>query len=87
MLTVTEPATARLNEMLGGGRTDTAVRIFVRDGRLRARRDRQRPGDTTFGDGRRTLLILGRRMSRRLDAMTLETRATKKGPRLRLQMH
>ena len=83
MLTVTEQAGARLNQLLGEG--ESVIRIVQRRRRMRIRRDHARPEDATFAHAGRVVLVLDENIAQRLTARTLDIRQTDTGPRLRLR--
>ncbi len=85
MLNVTTPAAAKLKKMLCRSDAQHAVRIVNRDRKLCLRRSTARKGDTTFLHEGRLILLLDERMSRSLDARTLEVGSTDAGSRLRLK--
>ena len=85
MLTVTEQAGARLNQLLGEAGSESVIRIVQRRRRMRMRRDHARPEDATFAYAGRIVLVLDENVAQRLTARTLDIRQTDTGPRLRLR--
>jgi hypothetical protein len=84
MLTVTEQAGARLIQLLAASEDQSVLRIVQRDRRMRLRRDRARPHDSTFAHAGRVVLVLDEEISNRLAAGRLDIRQTDAGPRLKL---
>jgi hypothetical protein len=85
MLTVTDPAAARLQQLLKRSDDGSVVRIVRRERRLKLQKSRPRAGDTEFTHGGRVVLVLGRRASQALTSRTLGVRQTEAGPRLSLK--
>jgi hypothetical protein len=85
MLTVTETAAARLQQLLRCSNDGAVVRIIRRERRLKLRKSRLREGDTQFSHGGQVVLVLGERASLALASRTLDVRQTESGPRLSLK--
>lgn len=85
MLTVTETASARLNEMLIKSPEGEVMRIVRHDRRIRMRRDQPRPNDTSFTHDGRIVLVLDGPIADALSSRTLDVRHAETGPRLSLK--
>lgn len=85
MLHITNSALSRLAVMLQSSSEDSAVRIIERNGRFKLRNDFFRSGDSKFGLGGRTVLVLDAQLSGTLSRRTLDTHQTGRGQRLLLR--
>ncbi|MSR56722.1 MAG: hypothetical protein EXS05_03505 [Planctomycetaceae bacterium] len=85
MLTVTDPASARLAHLLNEKAKDAVVRIIRFKNRLRLRLDHLRPADSTYSHNGRVVLVIGERTSASLASQKLGVRETDSGPRLSLR--
>lgn len=87
MLTVTKPALDRLSHRLAHRKAahDVALRFTRRDGGWKLGPDQERPGDVTFANDGRNVLLLDETASKAMTNMTLDVRKTDAGPRLRLR--
>ena len=82
MLTLTDPAGARLAHLLNAKAEDAVVRIIRRKRRLQLRLGRLRPNDQTFAHNGRVVLAIDERMGTSLSLRKLGVRNTDSGPRL-----
>jgi hypothetical protein len=85
MLIVTNPASARLADLLKTRADDAVLRIYSRNHRLRLGVGHLQPDDRTFAHEGRVVLALNPRISRSLAEHQLDIRQTKTGPRLSLK--
>ncbi|MEX2287595.1 MAG: hypothetical protein WD648_10935 [Planctomycetaceae bacterium] len=85
MLTITPTAYARLSKQLVDRPDDVAVRIILREGRVKFRRGRHRTGDTVFNHEGRPVLLVGQRTAKKIGNRTLDALETVDGQRLRLR--
>lgn len=79
MLTVTEAASARLAQLLDdqGLPEDVAVRFVFEGQGIASKPDSERPGDTTFQPGDRTVLLSDAQVSELLTEDTLDVEGAK----------
>ncbi|MEX0716625.1 MAG: hypothetical protein WD066_08560 [Planctomycetaceae bacterium] len=85
MLTVTSAARDRLTKLLSEFPQPVAARIVRRDGRLKLRRGKERPGDKAIEHDGHTMLLLGEPIAKRLNNRILDVRETTNGPKLRFR--
>ena len=85
MLTMTDPAGARLADFLSKVADGSVVRIVRGKHRFKLEMDRPRKSDETFAHDGRIVLALDERVATSLSSRQLQIRETKAGPRLRLQ--
>lgn len=87
MIIVTAQALERLSQKLERKRAphDKAWRFRYSAGRWKLHLDRARPDDATFMHQQRKVLLLDLAAASAMDALTLTTRETDTGPRLRLR--
>lgn len=84
MFNVSDPAAARMSDLLVPRADDAVLRIVRRDGRFRLRVSQVRPGDRTFAHGGRVVLALDPGTNDSLSRGSLNLRETAAGPRLKL---
>lgn len=85
MLTMTDPAGARLANFLSKVGDDAVVRIVRGKHRFKLEMGRTRKSDETFAHDGRIVLALDERVATSLASRQLQVRETNAGPRLRLQ--
>ncbi len=87
MLKITKPALDRLTHRLASddAAEDVAMRFTRRDGRWKLGPDRARPGDISFANAGRNVLLLDQAAAAAMNNMKLDVRKTDSGPRLRLR--
>jgi hypothetical protein len=87
MLTVTAGALDRLSRKLSRKHAADAeaYRFTQKTGGWKLRLDQERPADTAFSHGGRSVLLLDAAVSVAMANLTLDVRTTDSGPRLRLR--
>lgn len=86
MLNVTENAAGHLAQILEQAPEDAVVRFVPEGNSLALRLDNERPGDTTFAHGEKTVLALDSQVAEALSEKTLDVQPTPEGqPQLALQ--
>ena len=85
MVDATPAACSRLSTMLDGYADDIAVRVSIRNRRLKTRADKLQPGDSVIEHQGRAVLLMDKSASRRLRNRTLDVRKTENGPKLRFR--
>lgn len=84
MLSISDPAAARMTDLLVPRADDAVLRIVRRDGRYRLRVSRVLPGDQTFAHAGRVVLALDEQTKKSLAQRSLGLRHSATGPRLNL---
>jgi len=87
MLDVTKPALNRLSRRLAhqAADDDMALRFTRHDGRWKLGPDHAQPGDISFANAGRNVLLLDQSTAEAMSNMRLDVRKTDAGPRLRLR--
>ena len=85
MLTISNPAAARMSQLLATKTDDTVLRIVRRNRRMRLRWSLLRSDDRTFAHDGRVVLVLDGEVSESLSRQNLGLRETTAGPRLTLK--
>lgn len=83
MVTITENAISRLQRSLKRQPDGTAVRMSIKDGRVKFRRDTEQEGDVVFTHDGRSVLFMAADTARRVSKRTLDVVTTEAGKRLR----
>ena len=84
-MNVTQDAYSRLSKKLADRPDHVAVRILLRDGRVKFRPSTPRPGDEVFCHEGRVVLVLSEHVAQHFGNRTLDVRPTHAGPRLRFR--
>ena len=85
MLTITDAAFSRLQDMLQRHPAQVAARLTRKGDRVRVCPGKQRPGDKVVEYDGRIVLLLDKSMAERLEGRILDVRKTEEGPKLGLR--
>lgn len=83
MVTITEKAYSRLQRKLKRHPDGIAVRMTVKDGRVRFQPDAEQKGDVVFTHGGQSVLLMAADTARRVSKRTLDVVKTDDGKRIR----
>jgi Fe-S cluster assembly iron-binding protein IscA len=83
MITVTKHAFSRLQRKLNRQPEGTAVRMTVKDGRVKFRPDTEQQGDVVISHAGRSVLFMEAETAQKVSRRTLDSVKTDTGKRLR----